>query len=132
MSVLHRVDLVDIERLTVFVNRQDDRQSDGGFCGGYYHHEECDEMAVDLLPAIGKRDEAEVHGVEHQLDRHEHGDDIAAEDKAGDAERKQDRAQGEVPGNGNSVHQSSSFRARTIAPRMAIRMRSEVTSNGSR
>src|ERR1041385_5558380 len=112
MTVLHRVDLVDIQGLTVFENRQDDCQADGGFGRGDYHYEEGDEVAVDLLPAIGKRDEAEVHGVEHQLDRHEHGDDVAPEEKAGDTQGKQDRTEDEVPGNGNAVHQSISFRAR--------------------
>src|SRR5690349_19951410 len=119
ISVLHGADFIDIEGLTILANREDDGEADGGFGGRDYHHEEGDEMAIDLLPAIRKRDEAEVHGIEHQPDRHEHGDDVAPENKAGDAERKQNRDYGEIPGNGISVHRSSSFLARTIAPRMA-------------
>ena len=40
---------------------------------------------------------AQVHGVEHQLDRHENGDDVAAEDETRHAECKQNRAQDQVP-----------------------------------
>ena len=37
------------------------------------------------LQLVGERDEAQVHGVQHQLDGHEHGDDVAAEQEAGHA-----------------------------------------------
>ena len=59
---------------------------------------------------------------------------LRAEQEPGDAEREQDRAQNQIPGKRDAacMHQSISFRARTIAPRIAIRIRTEVTSKGSR
>jgi hypothetical protein len=37
---------------------------------------------------VRKSDEGEIHGVEHQFNAHEDGDDIAPEQKARDAERE--------------------------------------------
>ena len=50
------------------------------------------------VPVIGKRHKAQVHRVEHELNRHKDGDDVALEQKAEHAQRKQDAAQDEIPG----------------------------------
>ncbi len=78
----------------------------------------------------GESHKSQVHGVQHQLDRHEDGDHVALDEKAGDSAGKQDRRQHQVIGNRH--HQSFPLRARTTAPMMAIRISSDVTSNGSR
>src|SRR5262245_5170831 len=89
-------------------------------------------MSVDLLVVVRKRNEAQIHRIQHQLDRHKYRDDISPEQKARDPKREQHRAEREEPGNRHVVHQSISFLASTIAPMIAISTRTEVTSNGNR
>src|SRR5262245_39350463 len=46
-----------------------------------------------------KGDEVQVHGKQHQLDRHQNDDDVLAiEEDAENAEREQDRGNGEIMG----------------------------------
>jgi hypothetical protein len=96
-SVLQRVHLVNVQRVAVLENRKDDRQSDSGFRGCYNHDEKREDMPIYLLELIGKRNKAQVNGIQHQFDGHEHRDDVAAEEKAGDSKDKQDRAQNQIP-----------------------------------
>src|SRR6476646_4860548 len=79
--VLHRVHFVHIEGVAILEYGEDDGQSHGGFRGRYYHYEECEQVAIHLFELVGEGDEAEVYGVQHELDRHENRDDIAAEEK---------------------------------------------------
>src|ERR1700722_16445361 len=81
-SVFHRTDVVDIQCLPILEYRQDNRQAYGRFRRRYYHDEEGEQVAVHLLVLIGKCDEAQVHGVHDQLNRHEHSDDAAPEHEA--------------------------------------------------
>src|SRR5262249_48903177 len=81
------------------------------------------------VPVVGKSYKAQVDGIQHQLNRHKNGDDVALEQKAEHAERKQDCAQDQIPGKRD--HQPS-FLPSTTAPIMAIRISTEVTSKGSR
>ncbi len=92
---------------------------------------------------MGEGDEGEVDGVEHQLDRHEDGDEVALDEKADNAEAEQDGAQEQIPGERNFLLRryalnslgvrpfSIAWRARATDPRMATRIRTEVTSKGS-
>jgi hypothetical protein len=43
----------------------------------------------DILKETSKRNERQVHGVEHQLDAHEHRDDVSLNDDAHHADREQ-------------------------------------------
>src|SRR5581483_5721237 len=81
------------------------------------------------IPIVGKGYKAQVHGIQHQLNRHEDGDDVALKQKAEHAERKQNRAEDEIPGKRD--HQLS-FLPSTTAPIMAMRMSTEVISNGNK
>src|SRR6185436_18876716 len=47
--VLHRVHVVHVQGVAILVYGQNDCQADGGFSGRYYHHEEREEVAVDLF-----------------------------------------------------------------------------------
>src|SRR5215472_16369775 len=44
----------------------------------------------------GKADKTEIHGVQHQLNRHEDGDDVALDNERQHAQYKQNRAEREV------------------------------------
>src|SRR2546423_1115621 len=106
------------------------------------------------MPVSGESHERQVHAVQHQLDRHEDRDDVALDKESQHAAHKQDSAQSQVvekrnhqrslPDATNSrVSRSavsvalgfaidSGLLASTTAPMMAIKIRIEVTSNGSR
>src|SRR5579864_4128752 len=93
MSVLHRTYVVDQECVAILENRQDDGQANRSLSRRYHHHEKAEDMAVHLLQRVGKRDEREIHGVEHQLDGHENRNDVAAIDEARHTEPEKNRAQ---------------------------------------
>src|SRR5271154_5005021 len=65
--VSERTDFVDFEGLAIFENRENDRQSDRGFRGGDHHHKEAENMPVHMFELVGKSDEAQIDGVQHQL-----------------------------------------------------------------
>src|SRR6185312_1268048 len=80
---LHGIDLVDLQRFPVFEYREDDRQANSGFGGSHDHNEERVDLAVDLPQLVRERDEAQIHGIQHQLYGHEHGDDVLAVNESG-------------------------------------------------
>ena len=43
------------------------------------------------VPLVGEGHEGKIDGVEHELNRHEDGDEIALDEESDDAERKQQR-----------------------------------------
>src|SRR5580658_3019160 len=131
ISVLHRVDVVDHQRSAVLEHSENDGQSHGGFGRGHYHDEEAVNVSIHLLEFVGECDEAQIHRVQHQLDGHEYGDDVAPEDKAGHSESKKNGAQDQIPAQRDGIrHGHTSFLASTIAPTKAIRIRTEVASKG--
>jgi hypothetical protein len=69
------------KRLPVLENRQDNRQPTAASAAATTITKNANRWPFHLFVLVGKRDEAQIHGVEHQLDRHEHGDDVAAEQK---------------------------------------------------
>ena len=98
--VLQEVDLVDVEGLACAEKGNDDGEADGGFGSRYNHDEEDKDLAGYLMPHVRERDEGEVHGVQHELDRHEDRDNVALDEEGGDANAKQDRGEDEVVGDG--------------------------------
>src|SRR5215467_3526366 len=85
-----------IQRLAVPEQRDHDRQPDRGLGGGHGHHEEHDDLAVGRAQRAAERHEAEVHGVQHDLDRQQDRDDVAADQHARRPDREQNRRQDEV------------------------------------
>src|SRR5262249_16049354 len=119
-----------------------DRQPHGGFGRRNHHDKEHEDVAAEgndvraacqpgrmRVPVVREGHKTQVHGVQHQLNRHKDGDDVALEQKAEHAQREENRAQDEVPRQGN---QQISFFPSTTAPIMPIRISTEVASNGSR
>ncbi len=100
-AVVHsfiRFDLVDVERVPGAEDGDDDGQAYGGFSRGHHHDEEDEDLPADLMPLVREGDEGQVDGVEHQLDRHEDGDDVALDEEGGNAEREEDGAEHEIVG----------------------------------
>src|SRR5437868_2077761 len=69
--------IVNVERLAVAEDGDDDAKPDCGLGGGDRHHDEDEELARHVAVVAGEGDESQVNGVEHQLDAHEHGDGVA-------------------------------------------------------
>src|SRR6476646_4705796 len=90
-SSAHRVVLVDERRLAVAEDRDDDRQPDRRLGRGYRHDQQRDHRAValQLRDERAERDDGQVHGVEHQLDRHQHRDRVAPGEKPERADGEQ-------------------------------------------
>src|SRR5688572_19600381 len=89
-----QVEVLDVDRLGVAEDRDDDREPDRRFRGSHGHHEEDEDLSLDPDRAR-ERNEREVHGVEHELDAHEQDDRVAADHHAEDADREQDRRKDE-------------------------------------
>ena len=124
---------VGVQRLAVPEQRDHDRQADRRLGRRHRHDEEHDHLAVGAAERAPERHERQVHGVQHDLDRQQDRDEVAAHEHAGRADREQDRRQHEIVDRGSA---SDAFR-RLLAPRQhaprrpcATRIRTEVTSNG--
>jgi len=50
------------------------------------------------MPLVSESDKREIDGVEHQLDRHKHRDQIALDKEADNSKAKQHSAQEQIPG----------------------------------
>src|SRR5689334_23871969 len=98
ISPFENVDLIDADGLLVAEERDDDRQSDGGFGRGDRHDEEDEDLPGGISEERGERDEREVDGVEHQLHAHEDDDGVAgAEHPPRRAQRERRAEHGRVP-----------------------------------
>src|SRR6266446_2064257 len=68
--VLHRIYVVHVQGIAILVYGQNDSQAHRGLGGRHHHDEERKQVAVHLFELVGEGDEAEIHGVQHELDRH--------------------------------------------------------------
>src|SRR5688572_13403230 len=129
-SPLERCEGVGVERFAVAEQRDDDRQADGGLGGRDRHHEERDDLAVDIAAEPAEGDERQVHRVQHDLDRQENRDQVLAQEHARRAYREQDRRDDQVMTE-RDHDCGPSRRASTTAPTIATRIRIEVASNAN-
>ena len=88
--------MVDIERFACAVYGDDDGQPDRGFSGGDDHYEENKNLSGQLMPVRREGDERQIHAIQHQLDRHEDGDDVALDQESAHAAGEEDAAQHEI------------------------------------
>src|SRR6185312_2077197 len=127
------------QRLAMTEHADEDREADRGFGGGDGHDEEHDDLPVGGAERPAERDEAQVHRVQHDLDRQKDRDEVAADEHAGRADGEQNRREHEVVvqcrhhgvGGAGAPPRRVSLFARTTAPTIATMIRSEVTSNGN-
>src|SRR5688572_22889690 len=104
-------------------------EADRGFRRGHGHHEEGDDLAIDLAQLATEGDKRQVDGVQHDLDRQQQRDQIAPQEHAGRADREQQARQHQVVANRHG-HQSL-LRASTTAPTIDTMIRIDVTSNAN-
>src|SRR5262249_28513167 len=96
LSALQLVDAVEIRTAQVSVDEQHDRQAHAHLGGGDRDHEEGEHLAGDVAREGGERDQVDVDGVEHELDRQQHEDAVAPGEHAVDAAAEEECAQDEV------------------------------------
>src|SRR5436190_21348767 len=102
-SALERVELVDGDGRARSEQHDEDGEADGRLRGGDGEDEEDEDLAGHRIGArlrvevVRERDEVQVDGEQHQLDRHQQHDQVLAiEEDADHRQREQDRADGEV------------------------------------
>src|SRR4051812_29957729 len=74
---------IGVQRLAMAEEADHDGQTDGGFGRGDGHDEKHDDLSVGRAKRAAERDEGQVDGVEHDLDRQEDRDQIAPHEHAG-------------------------------------------------
>ena len=60
--------------------RDDDRQADRRLGGSHGHHKKHDDLAVGRSQRASEGDEGQVDGVQHDLDRQQNRDQVAADE----------------------------------------------------
>src|SRR5581483_2440886 len=129
-SPLQRREGIGIERLAVAEQADHNREADLRFCCGDGHDEEHDDLTVRAAERSPERDERQVDRVQHDLDRQEDRDQVAAHEHPRRANGEQDGRQHQVVV--ERRHQRCpSRRASTTAPTIATMIRTEVTSNAN-
>src|SRR6185437_535706 len=135
-SSAHRVVLVDERRLPVAEDGDHDRQPDGRLGSGDGDHQQRDHrpVALQVRDERPERHDGEIHPVEHQLDRHEHGDRVPAGEEAERADREERAGEREVRVELlGDAHQPASFSrfARNTPPITAARSSTLTASKAS-
>src|SRR5580658_858684 len=137
ISALHLRELVDRGGRATAEDRDHDAESDRDLGGGDDHHEEDDGLTADVIQRAREGDESEVHGVQHQLDAHEHDERRTARQETEGADAEERGGEDEVP-RGGDVHARSSLatgrsrRASNTAPTTAMMSSAAVASKAKR
>src|SRR5579863_564789 len=97
-SALQDVDVVSGGGGPAPEHGHDDRQADHDLGRGHDQYEEHIDLTADVVQVAGEGHERQIHGVQHQLDAHEHDQHVAPDQEPGGAQPEQDGGQHEVPG----------------------------------
>src|SRR5207244_13329485 len=93
---LKQINLVSQHCLAVTEKSDDDSEADGGFRGSICDDEKCEDLSRHITIQTGKGHQVDVHGIENQLDRHEHDNDVAARDDTNHADDEERETQKQV------------------------------------
>src|SRR6267143_3066451 len=97
LSSFQLVEVFDVDGVQVAEQDNENRQPDGRLGGGHGEDEEHEHLPGDVAEEVREGDEVQVDRQQHQLDRHQQHDQVAAvEEDADHADREEDRAQHEV------------------------------------
>src|SRR6266436_122447 len=96
-SPLESPHFLDVDRADITEQQDQDREPDRRFSGGDGEDEKHEYLTSGVAQEARERDEVEVDGEQHELDRHQHDQDVApVEENADYADRKQDRPEDQV------------------------------------
>ncbi len=88
---------IDIHRLKIPVYHHDNRQAHRHFCRCHHHHEKHEQLPRRVATVSGKCHEQKVHGIQHDFNAHQQHNCVALQQYARDANRKERKAQVDVP-----------------------------------
>jgi hypothetical protein len=94
---LHLVHFVHMRRLFIPEERDNDGKSYRRLCCGYRDDKENKNMSPHVLQIMAEGDKADIHGVQHEFDRHEHDDNVPPRQEAEHADHEDRGAQRKVP-----------------------------------
>src|ERR1043166_2018893 len=95
-SPLQRRERVRTQRLAMAEECDDQREPDRGFSGRDRHDEKRDDLPVHQILKPAGRHERDVHRVEHDFDRQQDRDHVAAQEHTGGPDGKEDPRQDQV------------------------------------
>ena len=85
-SPFEQIDAVDVDRLPVAEDGDDDSQADGDFCGGDGHNEKDENLTVEGIGEMGYGDHRQIDRVQHQFDAHKDDDSVFPGEHSGDTD----------------------------------------------
>src|SRR5439155_15979302 len=80
-STFKLVEVLDVDRADVAEKKHQDREPDRRLGGGDGQYEENEHLSRHVVEEARERDEIEVDGEQHQLDRHQQDDHVPAIEK---------------------------------------------------
>jgi hypothetical protein len=89
--------LVNIQRFPVAKDGDNYAQAHGGFGSGDRHHNENEKLTGHILKETRECDERKIHGIEHQLNAHEHRDHVSLDHHASHANSEQHGRDSQIP-----------------------------------
>src|SRR5262245_8584759 len=96
-SAFHEIDVFDRNRLPIAEIDHENGKPDGGLGGCDGEHQEREDLPDQIAEKRRERDQVDIDREQNELDRHQDDDDVLAVEKdAENAEREQDRGDGEV------------------------------------
>src|SRR5439155_26327090 len=138
-SSAERAEAVDVQRNALAVQRNDQAKPDDNLGGCDGHHGQREYLPVAVVQVASEGDEGEVSSVEHDLEREQDDERVAADQHAERAHAEQEAGDGQIPRSARSHHSdgTSSAVVRECAPRMtppiaATSSTIEVISKASR
>src|SRR5215213_9589621 len=133
--------LVELRRLAQAVEGDQDAQPHRRLARGHGDGEDREDLSGQIRELIRERDQVQVHRVEHQLDRHQHGDHVLARGDPEDADGEEQAREHQIVRSRHLEHESPSRRKQrkiycrrpsTTAPIIAISRKIEAISKGRR
>src|SRR5882762_8355041 len=85
---LQNTRIVHIQRFPITKDGNDDSQTHCGLGGGDSHHNEDKQLSGNVMIKARESHKRQIHGIQHQLDAHEHRNHITLDQHAHYADRK--------------------------------------------
>src|SRR3989344_8631229 len=94
---LETAQVFDVDGLAIAEHHHQDGEPDGRLGRGHREDEEYEYLSRGVTEVMRERDEVEIDGQQHELDRHQQDDEVLAGEKnADDAQREQDRPEDQI------------------------------------
>src|SRR2546421_4169511 len=105
---LQQIHFVRQHRFAVAEKSDDDSEADGSLRGSIGNDEKREDLSSYVTVQTGKGDQVDVHGIQNQLDGHEHDDNVAPRDDSDHADDEEREAEEQVVSDRKSTRLNSS------------------------